>query len=140
MRNMDSLPVNQQLFRRDPGGTYETRAPRKRTFLKGKLVYGDGDFTTDCAIRDISEGGAKIVLTRHQSLPSEIYLIVAKYAVAYSAKIMWVNFPARGLKFSHAYPFTEALPAELNFLRALWLDISARTGVPPDSAKWTPEE
>jgi hypothetical protein len=140
MRSLDSLPVNQQLFQPRPAGEYEARLPRKRTFLKGKLVYGGGDFTMDCAIRDLSEGGAKIVLTRHQALPSEIYLIVAKYAVAYRAKIMWVNFPARGLKFFGAYPFSAALPAELNFLRHLWLDISARTGPSPDSAKWVPEE
>jgi hypothetical protein len=140
MRNMDALPVNQQLFNRRPAGAYETRAPRKRTFLKGKLVYGNGDFTMDCAIRDLSEGGAKIVMDKHHALPSDIYLIVAKYAVAYRAKIVWVNFPERGMKFSGTYPLGGVLAAEQSFLRHLWLGLSERTGGPPDSAKWVPEE
>lgn len=136
MRSLDSLPQNQQLHRCRPAGAYEARAPRKRTCLTGKLVYDGGAFTIDCSVRDISEGGAKIVLTRHQPLPADLFLIVVKHGVAYRAKAMWVNFPARGLKFSQVYPLAGTLPAELNFLRQLWLDMSARGGVPPDSDRW----
>jgi hypothetical protein len=51
-------------------------------------VYGNGAFTLDRLVRDISEGGAKVVLDRHQALPSDLFLIVVKYCVAYSAKAM----------------------------------------------------
>jgi hypothetical protein len=139
MANMESLPLNQQLFANRPVNAYQERAPRRRTLLSGKLVYGEGDFTVDCAIRDIGEGGAKIAFSRHQSLPSELNLIVTKYCIAFRAKIMWVNFPARGLKFLQSYPLGDSLPKELNYLRRLWLDLGMRTGDHPVTAKWMPE-
>lgn len=124
---------------RDPS-EYAARPPRKRTCLNGKLVYGDagfmgdnaltptGAFTLDCAIHDLSEGGAKIVLSKRQPLPASLYLIVTKYGVVYRAEVMWSNFPARGLKFTQTYLFGAAVPEELKFLRRLWLDLCARTG------------
>jgi hypothetical protein len=133
-------PVNQQSSGHGAADAYRERPLRKRTFLSGKLVYGDGDFTMDCAVRDISEGGAKIVLPKHYSLPVELYLIVAKYCIAYRAQIMWVNFPARGLRFSAAYPLDGTLPEGLKFLRNLSLALSARSGGPPVTGKWVPEE
>jgi hypothetical protein len=80
----------------------------------------DGAFTLDCMIRDISDGGAKVILSRRELLPSDLYLIVVKYGVAHWAKIVWLEFPARGLKFSKTYPLSEPLPDELKFLRKLW--------------------
>jgi hypothetical protein len=117
-----------------PAATFRTRPPRKTTFLAGKLVYGDGlaapdgAFTLDCAIRDISEGGAKISLSQQQSLPPELYLVVIKYGIAYRAQITWQKYPARGLKFLTPYYLTGALPADLAFLRRLWMELAARDG------------
>ena len=119
--------------------TYEARPPRKRTLLDGKLVYGDGilvpvdAYTLDCTIRDISEGGAKIVLDKTQFLPSDLYLIVTKYCVAYRARLAWLDFPVRGLQFLDSYSMNEPLPGELKFLRKLWGDLYARPGsIGPD--------
>jgi hypothetical protein len=117
-----------------PVATFRIRPPRKPTFLAGKLVYGDGlaapdgAFTLDCAIRDISEGGAKISLSRQQSLPPELYLIVIKYGIGYRAQITWQKYPARGLKFLTPYYLSGALPAEVGFLRRLWIELAARDG------------
>jgi hypothetical protein len=113
---------------------YAVRPPRKRTCLNGKLVYDEGAFalggalTLDCAIRNISEGGAKVVITEHRPLPANLYLIVVKYCVAYRAKIVWQNFPARGLNFSRKYLLSTTLPEELKFLRGLWVDLTVRSG------------
>ena len=112
-----------------------SRPVRKRTCLNGKLAYGDGLFvpdggyTLDCAIQDISDGGAKIVLTRRQALPADVYLIVVKFCVAHRAKVVWQHFPARGLCFSKSYQLDAVLPPELNFLRRLWIELGARSGV-----------
>jgi hypothetical protein len=140
MADMQSLSLNRKSDGERPVDAYQARPLRRRTLLSGKLVYGDGDFTVDCAIRDISEGGAKIVLTRHQSLPAELHLIVAKYCVVYHAKIMWVSFPARGLKFEHAYPLGDELPRDLHYLYRLWLDLGARAGGHPVTGNWVPED
>jgi len=113
---------------------YQARAIRKRTCLYGKLVYGNGIFTPDgaltldCTVHDISEGGAKVSLTRQLPLPPDLYLIVVKYGLAYHAKIVWLHFPARGLQFLETYELVSALPAELKFLHRLWSDLGSRSG------------
>jgi hypothetical protein len=116
-------------------GAFQARPPRQRTCLNGKLAYGDGIFapdgalTLDCAIRDISEGGARIVLAKRQPIPVSLYLIVVKFAVAYHASVVWLNYPARGLKFSEKYDLIAPLPVELRFLHRLWAELGARNGV-----------
>jgi hypothetical protein len=107
---------------------YKNRPPRQRTFLNGKLVFRDGDFTLDCTINNISDGGAKVIMDRHAPLPGDLYLIVVKHCVAYEAKVMWMNFPARGLKFVNTYPLSQALPTHLTFLRKLWSGLYMRDG------------
>src|ERR1700722_12323529 len=99
----------------DQINAYADRPPRTRTYLNGKLAYGDGllapdgALSLDCTIRDISSGGAKIALTTKQSLPLDLYLIVTKRSIAYHARIVWQNFPVRGLQFFQAYPLLEEL-------------------------------
>ncbi len=105
---------------------YRDRPPRTRTFLKGKLVHDGGAFTVDCAIHDLSDGGAKVILAKRQALPADLYLIVPKMGVAHEAKIVWQKFPARGLKFSKTYAMDGALPDVAKFLRRLWIDLCAR--------------
>jgi len=119
----------------DLTGAFQARPARRRTCLNGKLAFGDGIFvpdgvlTLDCAIRNISEGGAGIVLARCQPIPVNVYLIVVKFGVAYHASVVWLNYPARGLKFSEKYDLTVSLPAELRFLRRLWAELGERTGI-----------
>jgi len=121
-------PIDQSL------AAFRTRPPRKRTLLNGKLVYSDGlpsregSFTIDCSIRDISEGGAKVVLDKRQLLPPELFLIVVKYCTAHWARIVWLKYPARGLQFSKSYRLDGPVPDELKFIRELWGDLSVRSG------------
>jgi hypothetical protein len=129
-----------QLRGEDRTGAFENRALRKRTFMTGLLVHGDGAFTAPCTIRDISEGGAKIILDRRRPLPGDVYLIAVKYGVAYLAKVAWLNFPARGLQFTKAYPLGTDVPKELSFLRQLWLDLCSRSGGIPVVPQWDAEQ
>jgi hypothetical protein len=136
MRSMDSIPP--ALNPREPRceGAYDARPLRKRTCLAGKLVYGSSASTLDCVIRDVSEKGAKIVLYKRQPLPLDIYLIVVKYGVAYRAKVMWLNFPTRGLEFSETHPLNSTLSWKLNYLRQVWFDLCARSGEYPIVDQW----
>lgn len=113
---------------------YQARPARRRTLLNGKLVYGNGIFTPDgaltldCTIYDISEGGAKVSLTRQLPLPPDLYLIIVKYGLACHARIVWLKFPSRGLQFLQSYELVSVLPAELKFLHRLWSDLGSRSG------------
>jgi hypothetical protein len=112
----------------------QPRPPRRRTCLNGKLVFSDtmsppdGSLTLDCMIHDISDGGAKVILARRQLLPFQLYLIVVKYCVAYWAQVVWLNYPARGLKFCKTYAMDGFLPDDMKYIRALWSDLSDRPG------------
>ena len=103
-------------------------------YLNGKLVYSDGpslpdgSFTIDCSIRDISEGGAKVVLAKRRASAARLFLIVVKYCTAHWARVVWLKYPARGLQFSKTYKLDAGLPDELKFIRELWGDLSARSG------------
>ncbi|HEY8696691.1 MAG TPA: PilZ domain-containing protein [Rhizomicrobium sp.] len=129
MRSLEPIVGNPWLPSQPNACAYEPRPPRKRTYLNGKLVYGEGAYTLDCAIHDISDGGARVILSRRQPLPLCLYLIVVKYCIAYEAQVVWLNFPARGLKFSKMFLLSDALPEELRFLRKLWGDLYTRSGV-----------
>jgi hypothetical protein len=108
------------------------RAPRRRTCLIGKLVYGDGSviadnfFTLDCSVNNLSESGAKVTLTQHRPLPTSLYLIIVKYCVAHRADLAWMKYPSRGLKFRETYPLSAPLPRDVKFLHNLWADLYAR--------------
>lgn len=111
----------------------DTRPARKRTYLKGLLVHSNNLFTLDCAVQDLSDGGAKIVLSKHQALPADVYLIVVKQGVVHKAKVAWQKFPARGLRFIETYALNGPLPENLRSLRRLWIDLCARPGIPSDN-------
>lgn len=135
MPSLELTSPNTQPRSLDRAGTFRARPARQRTCLNGKLAYGDGIFapdgalTLDCAIGDISEGGARIVLAKRQPIPTSLYLIVVKFAVAYHASVVWLNYPARGLKFSEKYDLTAPLPVDLRFLHRLWAELGARNGI-----------
>ena len=134
MHNGDLAGPNLEIDGRISASGFKSRPPRQRTFMTGKLVYGDGDpsrrnaLSLDCAIRDISEGGAKITIVGRQPLPPDVYLILVRHGMAYHAKIVWMDFPARGLKFLQTYILNAELPRELRFLRRLATDLDSRSG------------
>ena len=100
-----------------------------RTCLTGKLVHGEGAFSIDCTVRNISEGGAKVTLNQNQSLPLNVFLVVVKYCTAYQSEIVWANYPARGLKFLARYKLDKPVPKKLRYLRRLWLELHPRSGI-----------
>jgi hypothetical protein len=127
MADADTIPLSPLAGHQVPPLAFKARPPRQRTCLSGKLIYSDSDLlprfslTLDCAIRDISQGGAKIFLSEHQPLPPDVFLIAVKRCAAYRAKIVWMKFPARGLQFVHAYLLKAAVPEELKSLQHLWV-------------------
>jgi hypothetical protein len=105
----------------------EKRGPdRRRTILAGKIVYGNGAFSTSCAIRDITDTGARIKLpSPHQTLPANVLLIDVRQGAAYMADVVWGRPPEFGLHFTARHDMN-ALPTEISYLRRIWVDASVR--------------
>lgn len=99
---------------------------RQRVLLAGRLVYGDAHLTLDCAIRDLSEGGARIRLASPVLLPTQVWLIEVRSATAFSCEVTWRRAPEVGLKFLDRRDLrTDAAP-ELKPLKRVWVESAAR--------------
>jgi hypothetical protein len=103
------------------------REARQRSYLGGKLVYGDY-FSLDCIVRDINGGGAKIQIPDGQAAPDKVYLVDLKSAIAYEAHVVWRRYPLIGLAFDHQYGLIDASTPHLRILKQLWMSARERGG------------
>ncbi|MEA2825558.1 MAG: hypothetical protein QOF03_2040, partial [Alphaproteobacteria bacterium] len=95
-------------------------APRKRTLLGGKVIYGDGQQVRDCTIRDISETGARIAIAKGEVIPTRVFLIDRRAPIAYEATVSWIKAPEFGLTFLKTHALKGNIPAELDYLKQVW--------------------
>lgn len=82
-----------------PAVTKDREYARRRVLIGGKLVWDDGAFTADCAVKDISESGARIQLGPRESIPARVYFLELKSGLAYEADVVWRRSPQFGLRF-----------------------------------------
>ncbi len=90
-----------------------------RTLVAGKVVYGDGAYSYDCVIRDISPSGARISGTVGMTIPREFFLIDQKRAVAFDATLAWRNGTQARVRFHKAIDLSTLADPRLDFLRRL---------------------
>jgi hypothetical protein len=102
--------------------------PRGRVLLSGKVVYGNGDMSHDCVIRDQTDKGARIKVESAVPLPQQIYLIDYKKGVAYFAEVAWSAPPHHGLKYARTLDLRDegAKDPFYKLLRRLYLERVAR--------------
>jgi hypothetical protein len=94
---------------------------RQRTLLKGKIAYGDGAFSMDCVIRDLSKLGARIALAKGQNMPTHCYLIDVRSGVAYESVVTWIRAPLFGLRFISQHNLQYVTNPGLSYLKRLWI-------------------
>ena len=92
------------------------KTPRKRVILGAKVVYNEGAFSIDCRIRDLSEGGARIVVAAGLVIPTRVVLIDTRNATAYESEVAWLKAPEFGLKFLATHSMRN-LPPQLQYLK-----------------------
>jgi hypothetical protein len=100
-------------------------ARRQRMLLAGKLVFGKGAYTSNCAIREISETGARIKTPSKDLLANDVYLIDIRNGFVHEARVVWRKPFEFGLQLSARYDLTN-LPSELAYLRPIWVECSVR--------------
>jgi hypothetical protein len=93
------------------------RSPRKRVLLGGKIVYNEGSYTYDCRIRDLSEGGARVVIAAGLIIPTHVVLIDTRSGVAYESEVVWMKAPEFGLRFLATHSIRGVLPPQLQYLK-----------------------
>ena len=69
--------------------TEKRRESRKRTFLKGRIIFNNGTSSMDCLVRDISASGARLALDESMILPDTFELEIPHRDRAFSALMQW---------------------------------------------------
>ena len=64
-------------------------APRMRSFLRGTVIFNNGQSTLDCLIRDISATGARLQLSEAVTLPHRFDLYVLQRRERMTVTVQW---------------------------------------------------
>ena len=85
--------------------------------MTGKVVYQRGVHAFNCTIRDISATGARIAFSETHIVPNQFFLIDTQARRVHDAKVVWVAYSQRGLRFVQSYDIDQRLPPNLEFLK-----------------------
>src|ERR1700760_2326615 len=72
---------------------------RKRVLLGGVAVHSLRRDGANCQVRDMTDTGARIILSHAANLPDRLHLIIVRDQVAYEARVIWRKGNAAGLSF-----------------------------------------
>jgi len=103
-----------------------SRPPRRRTLLSGVVIHRPEGLTTDCAVRDLSEGGAHIRLPAVVFLAKPIVLLTPSLDSAHEAVIAWHEGRDLGLTFVRKIDLAAPVSDLDRLVRRLYLERSAR--------------
>ena len=76
------------------------RVPRLRSLLSGILVFDDNTSTMDCAVRNISAYGARVVLADAFRVPDSFNLKIPHHDQTHRATVIWRKGDAAGLELA----------------------------------------
>jgi hypothetical protein len=112
--------------------------PRYRTLLKGRVIFPNKQSTMDCVVRDLSEGGARLHIGHHDTVPDHFSLYVPLKETTYQVTVRWRQNEDVGVMFDTGEDEdeasqslagrVEALEAELRELRELVGHLQSRLG------------
>ena len=75
------------------------RIPRQRTLKTGRIVFANGSFTVDCAIRNISDKGARLQVPTTVAIPDRFTLVEAQGGASRAAQVIWRKGDLMGITF-----------------------------------------
>ena len=96
-------------------------SPRSRVLLSGVVAYGDGAFSFDCAFRNLSATGARVVMGKNTQFPSQFFLINIRDRVAYDCTVVWNKGNEVGVAFKATVALSAITDPGLAYLKQLWL-------------------
>jgi hypothetical protein len=98
---------------------------RRRSFLAGRVTFDDGRRVFDCAIRDLTDRGARITIPENQTLPPCFHLISMRERVVHECAVVWMKDGEAGLSFLKTVPLGDLTGSKLDYMRTLWLERAA---------------
>ena len=79
-------------------------APRLKTLLAARINFNNGQSALHCLIRNLSDTGAKLIVSAAVTLPECFDLIIPQKSVTRRARIAWRRGEEIGVRFEDASP------------------------------------
>lgn len=73
-------------------------APRQKTLKGARIVFNEGRSTIDCTIRNLSPGGAKLLVTSVVGVPNSFDLVMAN-GERRACRVAWRALKELGVAF-----------------------------------------
>lgn len=74
-------------------------ASRVRSFLRGEIIHSNDASKTECTVRDMSEGGARIEAPSSVTVPEYFDLVIPQRGTRQHARIIWRHGSELGVSF-----------------------------------------
>lgn len=87
----------------DPSAPVEgsnRRNPRRRILKRGIIAYSGRHLTFECAVRDLSDQGAKLIVTDHRQVPDSFELLVELDGFEADCEVVWRRSDTLGVRFT----------------------------------------
>jgi hypothetical protein len=65
------------------------RLPRQKSFLRDCLYFNNGRVSATCLIRDMSDRGARVIISHTLNIPDAVELYVTQTAQTMRARVEW---------------------------------------------------
>ena len=75
---------------------------RRKTFLRGRILFNAGRSAVDCLIRDISATGARLIFSDAVSVPDLVELYIPQKEQTLMARVEWRHGDEVGIAFVNA--------------------------------------
>lgn len=72
---------------------------RRRVLKRGKVLFQDHTSLLDCTIRDLSEGGARLIIDHAITLPAEFRLVNVSDGETRDVRVAWRRGDQVGVGF-----------------------------------------
>jgi hypothetical protein len=95
------------------------KTPRERVVLPGTVIWGDGAFSVNCRIKDLSEAGARVIVSDGVVVPTRVVFMEVKPRVVHDAIVVRAATPEFGLRFTSTHSLDGELPEHLHYLKRL---------------------
>ena len=86
------------------------RSERRTTFRTGKIVHDDEACSIDCAILNLSEHGACVLIPRDASIPQCFALYIDREEKVHHCTVAWQSGARVGLSFDWSVPRRHTRP------------------------------
>ncbi|MGA3311155.1 MAG: PilZ domain-containing protein [Xanthobacteraceae bacterium] len=83
---------------------------RQKSFLRGFVYFDKRRGVTSCLVRDISDEGARIILSETVAIPDVVNLHIPQREQTLRARVQWRRRDEIGLAFTAAVPVAVAAP------------------------------